>query len=103
MLLVRRRTIVSSLFSLALSVALNAQQPEIPGPSFEDIMNLRDIGSAVISPDGQTIVYTVRSTDWDENGYDTEIWLVRSGEEPFQDHYDELTSAWQKHLRSGSY
>ena len=82
--ILRQRTTVVSLFTLALSASLNAQQPEIPGPSFEDIMNLRDIGSAVISPDGQTIVYTVSSTDWDENGYDTEIWLVRSGEAPFQ-------------------
>ena len=79
-----RRTNVLSLFTLALSVSLNAQQPELPGPTFEDIMNLRDIGSAVISPDGQTIVYTVRSADWEDNGYDTEIWLVRPGEEPFQ-------------------
>jgi len=76
--------IVLSLLTFALSLSIEAQQPEIPGPSFEDIMNLRDVGSAVISPDGQTIVYTVSSTDWDENGYDTEIWLVRSGEEPFQ-------------------
>jgi dipeptidyl aminopeptidase/acylaminoacyl peptidase len=79
-----RRTIIATLCTLILSGSLHAQQPEIPGPSFEDIMNLRDIGTAVISPDGQSIVYTVSSTDWDENGYDTELWMVRLGEEPFQ-------------------
>ncbi len=47
-------------------------------------MDLHDIGSAVIAPDGNAIAYTVRSTDWDENGYDTEIWLVRLGEDPFR-------------------
>jgi len=47
-------------------------------------MNLRDIGAASISPGGRAAVYTVRSTDWDENGYDTELWMVRIGEEPFQ-------------------
>jgi len=69
---------------MVLSSSLLAQQPEIPGPSFEDILNIRSVGSAKISPDGQSVVYTVRTTDWNENGYDTELWMVRSGEEPFQ-------------------
>ncbi len=72
------------LVSLCLSAPLTAQQPEIPGPSFEDIMSLTDIGSAVIAPDGETVAFTVRSADWEDNVYDTEIWLVRSGEEPLQ-------------------
>src|SRR5690606_30172002 len=38
----------------------------------------------ILSPDGKHIVFTVTSTDWKENGYDTEIWLAREGEEPFQ-------------------
>ena len=58
--------------------------PTVPGPTFEDVLSLRDIGGATISPDGNAIAYTVRTTDWDENRYDTEIWLVRVGEEPFQ-------------------
>jgi dipeptidyl aminopeptidase/acylaminoacyl peptidase len=69
---------------MVLSFSLQAQQPEIPGPSFQDVMNLNSLGAADISPDGQAIVYTVRTTDWDENGYDTELWMVRVGEEPFQ-------------------
>ncbi|NIM49942.1 MAG: prolyl oligopeptidase family serine peptidase [Gemmatimonadales bacterium] len=56
----------------------------MPGPSFEDILSVKSVGSPAISPDGRTIAYTVRTTDWDENRYDTEIWLVRNGEEPFQ-------------------
>jgi dipeptidyl aminopeptidase/acylaminoacyl peptidase len=67
-----------------LAPLLRAQESEVPGPSFEDILSVPDIGSAVISPDGRAIAYTVRTTDWDENRYDTEIWLVREGEEPFQ-------------------
>jgi len=30
------------------------------------------------------IAYTVRTTEWDENRYDQEIWLFREGEPPFQ-------------------
>jgi dipeptidyl aminopeptidase/acylaminoacyl peptidase len=63
---------------------LPAQASAIPGPSFEDMLDLQDIGSAVVSPDGRAIAYTVRSTEWDDNRFDTEIWLVRPGEEPIQ-------------------
>jgi len=63
---------------------LDAQEPEIPGPSFEDIMSLHDIGGIAIAPDASAIVYTVTSTDWEDNRYDTELWVVRPGEEPFQ-------------------
>jgi dipeptidyl aminopeptidase/acylaminoacyl peptidase len=63
---------------------LAAQEPAIPGPSFEDIMSLRDIGTVAIAPDGSAIVYTVSSTDWDDNRYDTELWLARPGDDPLQ-------------------
>ena len=29
-----------------------------------------------ISPDGRSVAYTVRETNWDDNAYDTEIWLA---------------------------
>jgi dipeptidyl aminopeptidase/acylaminoacyl peptidase len=63
---------------------VRAQQPSVPGPTFKDIISLRGAGSPVISPDGRAIAYTVGSTDWDENRYDTEIWLARLGEPPIQ-------------------
>jgi dipeptidyl aminopeptidase/acylaminoacyl peptidase len=69
---------------MAALTPLCAQESEVPGPSFEDILSLHDIGTAVISPDGREIAYTVRATDWEENRYDTEIWLIREGNEPFQ-------------------
>lgn len=52
--------------------------------TFEQVIALRNVGTPILSPDGQQILYTVTSTDWKENGYDTEIWLARNGEEPFQ-------------------
>ncbi len=59
-------------------------QEAIPGPSFEDVLSLRSVGSPAISPDGSAIAFRVGTTDWKENTYDGEIWLVRDGEEPFQ-------------------
>ncbi|MBI3983605.1 MAG: S9 family peptidase [Gemmatimonadetes bacterium] len=61
-----------------------SQQPVVPGPSFRDIISLKGAGSPAISPDGRAIAYTVGSTEWDENRYDTEIWLARVGEQPVQ-------------------
>jgi dipeptidyl aminopeptidase/acylaminoacyl peptidase len=52
-------------------------------PSFEDVLSLESVGGVTISPDGSRVAYTVRTTDWDENGYDTEIWIAGAGE-PFQ-------------------
>jgi dipeptidyl aminopeptidase/acylaminoacyl peptidase len=52
-------------------------------PLFQDVLSLESVGGVAISPDGSRVAYTQRSTDWDENGYDTEIWLAGTGE-PFQ-------------------
>jgi len=75
---------------LVCPVALLAQSnvPERVGdrsvPTFKDVIGMRSAGSPQISPDGGAIVYTLGSSEWDENRYDTEIWLARDGEEPFQ-------------------
>ncbi|MBG0859726.1 MAG: S9 family peptidase [Bacteroidales bacterium] len=52
--------------------------------SFEQYLSLRQAGSPSISPDGRNVAFTITSTNWKENGYDTEIWLSKNGEEPFQ-------------------
>jgi dipeptidyl aminopeptidase/acylaminoacyl peptidase len=81
----RLRITVGVLLGLAvLAAPLSAQVPDVPGPSFKDVLSLADIGGVAISPDGSAIAYTVTSTDWEGNRYDTEIWLVRDGHEPFQ-------------------
>ncbi|MFC1557319.1 prolyl oligopeptidase family serine peptidase [candidate division KSB1 bacterium] len=58
--------------------------PSIPGPSFRDVLSLNSVSGPRISPDGRSIIYTVRSIEWDNNRYDTEIWLARTGDAPFQ-------------------
>lgn len=52
--------------------------------SFDQFISLKQAGSPTISPDGKHVIYTVTSTDWKENSYDTELWLAREGEAPFQ-------------------
>ncbi|MGD9347529.1 MAG: S9 family peptidase [Candidatus Aminicenantes bacterium] len=60
------------------------EQATIPGPSFEEVISIRSVGAPVISPDGKNIAFTVRTTDWKDNRYDNEIWLIRDGKEPYQ-------------------
>jgi dipeptidyl aminopeptidase/acylaminoacyl peptidase len=53
-------------------------------PSFRDVISLETVGSPAISPEGGSVAFTVRRTDWEENGYDTEIWLWTEGSDPWQ-------------------
>jgi dipeptidyl aminopeptidase/acylaminoacyl peptidase len=53
-------------------------------PSFEEVISLSSASSAMISPDGNHIVFTSQTADWEENRYDTELWLSKDGQTPFQ-------------------
>ena len=66
-------------FAFLLPVVASAQHV----PSMEEVISLRSVGSVQLSPDGKTIAYTVQTTDWNENRYDTEIWLSREGGNAF--------------------
>jgi len=59
---------------------LGAQQAPAPpshaAPTVDQILSLKRAGSPEISPDGRRVAYTVRETNWDENAFETEIWLA---------------------------
>jgi dipeptidyl aminopeptidase/acylaminoacyl peptidase len=61
-------------FGFLCSGTLHAQTKHMP--SLEESLNLKTIGGARISPDGRFIAYRVRETDWKENAYVRQIWLV---------------------------
>jgi dipeptidyl aminopeptidase/acylaminoacyl peptidase len=76
-----RRIVLFSWLVLASSAlhARPAQPPESKGaPTVDQILSLKRVGSPEISPDGRRIAYTVRETNWDDNSYETEIWLVET-------------------------
>lgn len=77
------RVMVILIINLAFNISLWAQA-DIPGPSFEEVISLRSAWGPNISPDGRSIVFGMRTVDWKKNRSDSEIWLVRNGEEPFQ-------------------
>ena len=66
--------IVSSLATLGAQRAPMAL-PKV-APTVDQILSLKRAGSPELSPDGRVVAYTVRETNWDDNAYDTQIWLA---------------------------
>ncbi len=69
---------------LSLFAAVSGTAQKSSSISFEKWISLKNVNSPIISPDGKTVVYGMRSTDWANNAYDNELWMVREGEPPLQ-------------------
>ena len=69
-------------FFLLISLSTLAQKNS--NIKFEDYLSLRNLGNPIISPDGKNVVFSVTTVDWKENAYDTEIWLSKNKQAPFQ-------------------
>lgn len=67
-------------------------------PTMEEVIALRGVGSVSLSPDGKSVVYSVQTTDWTDNRYDTELWLSKNGEPGFQ-----LTNTPKGNSSNGSF
>jgi dipeptidyl aminopeptidase/acylaminoacyl peptidase len=79
-----RHGVIALALPLAVpSASVEAQNPD-DMPSFEDVLSLRSVGGVALSPDGSAVAYTVRTAEWEDNRFDTEIWLAPAGEEPYQ-------------------
>jgi len=47
-------------------------------PTVDRMIELKRPAGTAISPDGRDVAYTIREADWEENTFDTEIWLADS-------------------------
>src|SRR5262245_5938151 len=75
----RRARLIEILLVLLMSAApLIAQQGRAvaSAPAVDDLISLKRAAAPSISPDGRSVAYTVRETNWEENSYETEIWLA---------------------------
>ena len=71
-------------FIISLSAAcFTHAQDQAKDPSFEEVISLRSAGNPVISSDGKMVAFTLRSADWEKNGFDTEIWISKNGQPAF--------------------
>jgi len=78
-----RRNILIAFLSLILVcqagalLAGGAQERRVP--SVEELMALKLPGSVRLSPDGARIAYTLTETDFEQDAYITQIWLLDAG------------------------
>jgi dipeptidyl aminopeptidase/acylaminoacyl peptidase len=47
-------------------------------PTIDDLLNVKSLFGARISPDGKWVAYTVNETDWKQDAYVTHIWLANT-------------------------
>ena len=65
------------LVALALALAVPAVQGKAPHvPTIDDIIGLERPGGTAVSPDGRRVLFTVTQANWDENAYETEIFVA---------------------------
>jgi dipeptidyl aminopeptidase/acylaminoacyl peptidase len=75
------RVIAAAVFT-TLALAPLAARDDSKVPTIDQAIELKRVGSPVISPDGRFVAYTVRETNWDDNAFETELWLVSTGTSP---------------------
>ena len=67
---------------VVLAVVLCALDTAAQTPSVEQSLSLKSASGPRISPDGRYVAYTVQETNWEDNAFETEIWIavVATGE-----------------------
>ena len=63
-----------SLLFFAVPALLFGQGKHIP--TVDETLNLKTIGSAAISPDGRFVAYRMRETNWKDNEFVWQLWLM---------------------------
>ena len=63
-------------FLLVLACITAAAQSRVP--NIEDLLKVKSLGGAQISPDGRWVAYTVTEADFKQDAYVTQIWLVET-------------------------
>jgi dipeptidyl aminopeptidase/acylaminoacyl peptidase len=74
------RKVVLVLIAVLISPALRAADSQVP--TIDQVIALQRPGAVAISPDGTRVAYTVSETNWDDNAYETRIFLARRGGGP---------------------
>ena len=77
-------------FAVGIAAAASLLAPPVSAQdvagvgTFKEALSMESVGGVAISPDGATVAYTVRRTVWEENGYDSEIWIAPTQGPPYQ-------------------
>ncbi len=65
------------LLPLCAALSLGADQPRIP--TLDDLLLVKSVSGAQISPDGKWVAYGIAETDFKLDAFVTHIWLVNTG------------------------
>jgi dipeptidyl aminopeptidase/acylaminoacyl peptidase len=71
--------------ALAAASAIVRATDAPKAPTVDDLLNLRTIGAAEISPDGRSVAYSVSEADFEHDAFVRQLWIARpSSGAPFQ-------------------
>jgi dipeptidyl aminopeptidase/acylaminoacyl peptidase len=70
-----RLLVACAIAGAAVQLGAQTAPPKI-APTVDQILSVKRVASPELSPDGRWVAYTVRETNWDDNAYETEIWLA---------------------------
>src|SRR4029453_3791264 len=71
-----RATTASLAFASLLVLTLGAAERRVP--TVDDLLTVRTLGAAQISPDGGGVAYTVSETDFAQDAFVTQIWMAET-------------------------
>jgi len=69
-----RAALLLALCSASASASAQPAQPR--RMSFDDVLAMKAVGDAQVSPDGRWVAYTVTRADLELNASDSDVWLV---------------------------
>src|SRR6185503_14180050 len=75
----RKRLLLTFLLLIAAAVASTlalAADASRHAPTIDELLTLKSIGGAQISPDGKWVAYTVTAADFKQDAFVTQIWLA---------------------------
>jgi dipeptidyl aminopeptidase/acylaminoacyl peptidase len=67
---------IALIFVALASIVATAPSGATTVPTIDQSISLKTVGGIHISPDGRWVVYEQQQTDWKENAYVTQLWLV---------------------------
>ena len=78
-----RNRLAAAVCLVLACAGVSGQQPKVP--TYEQVIDLKRPGGTVISPDGSQVAFVVNETNWEDNAFESEIFLVSaSGGDPVQ-------------------
>ncbi len=70
-----KRLIISLLLTCSLAFIATAQRRV---PTIDELINVKSLFGAQISPEGKWVAYMVNETDWKQDAFVTQIWLANT-------------------------